>query len=72
MKLNINPSQFFEMIKNQYSLDHVYLLKIIEEGWDVEEMCEGSERFKALHNSLIRKGLVFKVVINSLLFIRIF
>jgi hypothetical protein len=60
MKFNIEPSHFEELIKNQYSLDYVYLLLLINEGFNVLEMCKGSERIKALHTSLIRRGLIYE------------
>lgn len=58
MKMNIEPLQFFEMVKNQYSLDYVYLLKLLKEEVDVKEWCESSERFATLHTSLLRRGLI--------------
>lgn len=59
MNFNIEPHHFEELIKNQYSLDYVYLLKLIDEGFNIREMCESSERIKALHTSLIRRGLIY-------------
>ncbi len=58
MKLKIAPSNFIELIKKQYSLDNIYMLKMIDEGIDLEEACTGSARFNSLYTSLERKGLV--------------
>ena len=59
MNFNIEPSQFEELQKNQYNLDYLYLLLLINEGFDISRMCKGSERIKALHTSLIRRGLIY-------------
>lgn len=61
MILKINSDNFFELIKKTYSADHILILKMIEEGIDVNSLCESSERFAALHTSLIRKGLISDV-----------
>lgn len=58
MKLKIAPSNFIELVKKQYSLDNIYMLKMIDEGIDLEEACIGSARFNSLYTSLERKGLV--------------
>lgn len=58
MKLKIAPSNFIELVKKQYSLDNIYMLKMIDEGIDLEEACTGSARFNSLYTSLERKGLV--------------
>jgi hypothetical protein len=58
MKLNVSPFSFEELVKKTYSLDHVYLLLLIQNNIDIKEMIEGSERFATLHGSLIRKGLL--------------
>lgn len=36
----------------------IYLLTLINDGYDVTEMCESNIKIKTLHQSLIRKGLV--------------
>ncbi|HQJ73560.1 MAG TPA: hypothetical protein PLW74_01615 [Candidatus Dojkabacteria bacterium] len=58
MKLKIAPSNFIELVKKQYSLDNIYMLKMIDEGIDLEEVCKESARFNSLYTSLERKGLV--------------
>ena len=58
MKLKIAPSNFIELVKKQYSLDNIYMLKMIDEGIDLEEVCKESARIGTLYTSLERKGLV--------------
>lgn len=58
MKMNVSPFNFEELIRKAYSLDHLYLLLLIDDNFDIKEMCEGSERMATLYHSLIRKGLL--------------
>ena len=58
MKLLLTPGNFQELIKKSYSLDHIYLLKLIEQNFDIEPLCEGSMKISALQSGLIRKGLI--------------
>lgn len=58
MNLKITPYHFEELIKKSYSLDVIYLLKLIEQQMDVQPLCEGSMKIAALYQTLIRKGLV--------------
>ena len=58
MRLNITPYHFEEIIKKKYTLDIVYMLKMIEKGFDVEKLCENSETIAVLFQSCIRKGLI--------------
>ena len=58
MKLHITPQQFEELIKKSYSLDIIYLLKLIEAEYDVEPLYENSMRLSAIYQSLRRKGLI--------------
>jgi hypothetical protein len=60
MKLHITPQQFEELIKKSYSLDIIYLLKLIDSEYDVIPLYENSMRLSAIYQSLIRKGLVAK------------
>lgn len=56
--LKITPYHFEELIKKSYSLDVIYLLKLIEQKFDVQPLCEGSMKIAALYQTLIRKGLI--------------
>lgn len=58
MKLNVNPQQFEELIKRGYSLDTIYLLKLIDEQYDVSPLCKESMKIASVYQSLIRKGLI--------------
>ena len=58
MKLAIHPEKFLEIIKTSYSLDIIYLLKLIEQNYDISELCKESVKINVLYNTLIRKGLI--------------
>ena len=60
MKLIIEPQQFEEFFKRGYNLDVIYLLKLIDEQYDVSPLCEGSMKIASVYQSLIRKGLITK------------
>lgn len=58
MKFKITVSHFEYLIKNSYSLDHIYLLKLVEANIDIQSMIDGSMKIAGLYQSLVRKGLV--------------
>ena len=58
MHLEISLHHFEEIIKKGYSLDIIYLLKLVEEQVDLSSIVNNSARIAALHQSLIRKGLI--------------
>jgi len=58
MKLTVTPEQFEELIKKGYNLDVIFLLKLIDEQYDVSPLCEGSMRISSVYQSLIRKALI--------------
>ena len=58
MKLTIHPEKFIEIIKKSYSLDIIYLLKLIEQSYDISELCKENVKINVLYNTLIRKGLI--------------
>lgn len=58
MTLKITPHHFEELIKKGYSLDAIFLLKLIEEQLDIQPLCEGSMKIAALYQTLVRKGLI--------------
>ena len=58
MKLNLSPWHFEELIKKSYSLDHIFLLKLIHENFDISSLIKDSMKLKALEQGLIRKGLI--------------
>jgi hypothetical protein len=58
MNLKVTPYHFEELIKKSYSLDLIFLLKLIEEQFDIQPLCNNSMKIAALHQSLVRKGLI--------------
>lgn len=60
MKLNVTPQQFEELIKKGYNLDVIFLLKLIDEQFDVSPLCEGSMKIASVYQTLIRKALITK------------
>lgn len=58
MNLKVTPWHFEELIKKSYSLDLVYLLKLIHTGHDITDLCNDSVKVSNLHQTLIRKGLI--------------
>lgn len=58
MKLTITPQQFEELIKRGYNLDVIFLLKLIDEQYDISPLCESSMKIASVYQSLIRKALI--------------
>jgi hypothetical protein len=58
MKFTVTPQQFEELIKKGYNLDVIFLLKLIDEQYDVSSLCDGSMKIASVYHSLIRKGLI--------------
>jgi hypothetical protein len=58
MNLSLHFSHFEQIIKNGYSLDMVFLLKLSEEGINIKELCEESPKLEALYQGIFRKGLI--------------
>ena len=61
MKFNVTPSHFEQLLKQSYSLDHIFLLKLVEANIDIQPLIEGSMKIAGLYQSLVRKGLVSDV-----------
>jgi len=60
MKLTISPQQYEELIKRGHNLDVIFLLKLIDEQYDVSPLCKGSMKIASVYQSLIRKALITK------------
>jgi len=58
MNLKLTPYHFEELIKKSYSLDLIFLLKLVEEQYDIASLKEASVKIAALHQTLVRKGLI--------------
>lgn len=56
--MKISPHHFVELTKKSYTLDHIYILTLINDSIDIEPMCKESMKIEALHVGLIRKGLI--------------
>jgi hypothetical protein len=61
MKFNVTPSHFEQLLKQSYSLDHIFLLKLVEANVDIQPLIDGSMKIAGLYQSLVRKGLVSDV-----------
>lgn len=61
MKFNVTPSHFEQLLKQSYSLDHIFLLKLVEANIDIQPLIDGSMKIAGLYQSLVRKGLVSDV-----------
>ena len=61
MKLQVTPEQFEELIKRGYNLDVIYLLRLIDEQYDVSILCKESMKIASVYQSLIRKGLITQI-----------
>lgn len=64
MKFNVTPSHFEQLLKQSYSLDHIFLLKLIEANIDIQPLTDGSMKIAGLYQSLVRKGLVSDVTLQ--------
>lgn len=56
--IKTSPSNFVELIKKVYSLDLIFILKMVEQQMDVNSLCKESVRLSALYQTLIRKELI--------------
>ena len=59
MKIQLSPEKFQEILTKGYTLDHIFVLKMLEEGVDMSKMMEDSPKLAILYQSLLRKGLIF-------------
>ena len=60
MKLTVSPQQYEELIKRGHNLDVIFLLKLIDEQYDISPLCKGSMKIASVYQSLIRKALITK------------
>ena len=58
MKFSLTAFHFRELIVKSYSLDHIFLLKMIHEQFDLSILVKESAKIATLYQSLIRKGLI--------------
>lgn len=58
MKLNVNPDQFIELTRKGYTLDLIFLLKLIDEQMDISSLRRDSDKIDVLYQTLKRRGLI--------------
>ena len=58
MKLTLTLYHFEELVKRGYSLDVVFLLRLVNEHYDLDDFCRDNIKIGALYQSLVRKGLI--------------
>lgn len=58
MKFSIEINHFVELLKNSNSLDHIFLLKLIQQNIDIKPLCKDSIKIDNLYKGLFRKGLI--------------
>jgi len=55
---HLKVEHFRSLIENGYSLDMVFLLTLLKEGYDMSKLREANKKIDVLVNTLVRKGLV--------------
>lgn len=55
--MNITSEQFKVLISKGYSLDVLFILKMIDEGQDISSLIE-NKKIELLYHTLVRKGLI--------------
>jgi hypothetical protein len=58
MNIKITPYHFEQLLKDGYTLDMIFLLKLIDEEFDIKTLAEGGPKTEMLCQTLRRKGLV--------------
>ena len=56
--MNITLNQLEQLYKNGYNVDMAVLLKMVDEGSVIKEVCISSVKLDLLYTSLVRKGLI--------------
>jgi len=66
MNIKVTPYHFEQLLKDGFTLDMIFLLKLIEEEFDIKTLAEGGAKTDMLCQTLRRKGLVseqFKITV---------
>jgi len=58
MNVKLTLFHFKELLKNGFSLDMVFLLRLVEEGHDLKEICQGDAKMEIICQGIYRKGLI--------------
>ena len=68
MNIKVTPYHFEQLLKDGYTLDMIFLLKLIDEEFDIKTLAEGGAKTDMICQTLRRKGLVseqFKITVLS-------
>lgn len=58
-RLDLSFSHFEQLMKKGYSLDTIFLLKIVQkEKCNIKDMCAEDPKLSAIYQGLVRKGLI--------------
>ena len=66
MNIKVTPYHFEQLLRDGYTLDMIFLLKLIDEEFDIKTLAEGGAKTDMLCQTLRRKGLVseqFKITV---------
>ena len=66
MNIKVTPYHFEQLLKDGYTLDMIFLLKLIDEEFDIKTLAEGGPKTDMLCQTLRRKGLMseqFKITV---------
>jgi hypothetical protein len=58
MNVTLSLYHFKELLKSGFTLDMVFLLKLVEEGHDIKELSKGDAKLEIICQGVYRKGLV--------------
>lgn len=58
ISIKLTAFHFNEILKRGYSLDHIFILQLIEKGVDLSSLPEKSAKYEVLTSTLNRKGLL--------------
>ena len=58
MILKITAFHFQEITEKGYSLDQLFLLSLVQEGYDIQPLLKDNDKIGAIYQSLIRKDLI--------------
>ena len=65
MNVKLTLYHFKELLKNGFTLDMVFLLKLVEEGHGLKEACNGNVKLEMLYQILIKIHIFLKWKINT-------
>lgn len=60
MKLQMTIEKLQELLNRGYSVDHIVVLKAIDEGIDISENIKENPKIDLLYQALVRKALIFE------------